>query len=185
MIRKILTIVVGLVLVFGSLIFCINYFLETSTTPLSPEGGVDYQKIANQPATTFNLQSKQGGQVTVLNFLNDFADSVERDEVTKTSNITISSTQYCEKYRTCTVQTNVQTYTIQFSSVDDLIYISLLSNPVKESRKQAEEALQTLLGLNADEMCDLRITVGVPMFINKDLTGRELGLSFCPDSVQL
>lgn len=185
MIRKILTIVIGLTLVFGSLIFCINYFISSSMTPLAPDSQLDYERIATQSGSSFQLQTKQGGQVTVLNFLNDFADTVERDTVTEASNITITSSQFCEKYRTCSVQANVQTYTIQFSSVDDLIYISLLSNPVKESRKQAEEALMTILGLEAAEMCDLRVTVGVPMFVNKDLTGRELGLSFCPDSVQL
>lgn len=63
--------------------------------------------------------------------------------------------------------------------------ISLLTPNISFARNQAEDALQKRLGLPLLEMCALTIRVTTPVWNNEAMSGRDLGLSFCPGSVAL
>lgn len=68
---------------------------------------------------------------------------------------------------------------------DSSISIGLLAEPVGEVRKVAEQKLRTLIPLSTTELCTLNISVTTPISVNETYAATELGLSFCPGSVQL
>ncbi len=57
--------------------------------------------------------------------------------------------------------------------------------PLSKSRVEAENALRTKLGLSNEELCKLDLSVYVFGWINKDLAGQNLGLSFCDGAMDL
>lgn len=60
--------------------------------------------------------------------------------------------------------------------------ITLLKNPIEETRKDAEQAFAERLlklGLKKEDACSLFVTVDTIASVNADLAGRNLGLSFC------
>ena len=63
--------------------------------------------------------------------------------------------------------------------------VSLLQEPLGQSRLDAETALRQKLRLTNDELCKLSSEVGTTISVNETYAGRELGLSFCPGSVKL
>lgn len=68
---------------------------------------------------------------------------------------------------------------------DDSITVSLLDEDLGFARSRAEVVLQNKLGLNKLEMCALIINVTTPRSVSGEYSGKNLGLSFCPDSVFL
>lgn len=68
---------------------------------------------------------------------------------------------------------------------DGSITISLLSEPLSNARANAEAEIRSLLGLSDDDICTLDIRVTVPLSVNEALSGRNLGLGFCPFAADL
>lgn len=64
----------------------------------------------------------------------------------------------------------------------DAFQITILKQPVDQARMQAEIELSETLGIQIATLCDMRL------FVRSDLEpykGKELGISFCRDSVEL
>lgn len=76
-------------------------------------------------------------------------------------------------------------FDIVFHSDYDFIQISLEAEPLAEVRRLAEENLRVQLGVDAELMCEMDISVRTRMAVNPFYAGQELGLSFCPGSVAL
>jgi hypothetical protein len=75
-------------------------------------------------------------------------------------------------------------FTVTYGT-DSSFAIQLLEEPLSESRAAAEGYLRLKLGLSDAQMCALDTTVAVPNSVNEFYSGSDLGLSFCPGSVQL
>lgn len=83
-----------------------------------------------------------------------------------------------------------EAYHIVFIPADDFgsqatFIVSILQEPLGGNRKLAEEALRSLLSVSNAEMCALDVQVVVSVSFSEPYSGRNLGLSFCPGSVQL
>jgi hypothetical protein len=63
--------------------------------------------------------------------------------------------------------------------------ITLLREPLGESRKRAETYLKNMLGISENEMCILSYVVTTPNAVNSVYSGTSLGFSFCPGAVTL
>lgn len=63
--------------------------------------------------------------------------------------------------------------------------VTLLSEPLKDSRLAAEQALRAELKLSDDQLCKLNMQVNTIRSVNETYAGRSLGLSFCPNAVTL
>jgi len=63
--------------------------------------------------------------------------------------------------------------------------ISLLSEPLGQYRKEAEQTLLQALGISQLQMCQLNYAVGVGPDINEAYAGKNLGFSFCPGATVL
>ena len=76
-------------------------------------------------------------------------------------------------------------YQIFYYTTDHSVVISLQGKPLSTARSVAEVELVRRFGLSQQELCSLLIRVSTPSFVSEDLSGRELGLSFCPSSISL
>lgn len=76
-------------------------------------------------------------------------------------------------------------FQIVYFPLDSGFIITLNAEPIGQTRRDAEDALRTSLGLSNAELCKLRIDVGAPYSTNDSYAGANLGLSFCPGSVAL
>lgn len=74
-------------------------------------------------------------------------------------------------------------YSIGYFQPDNSFQIALISAPLQSSREKAESALLDILGISKNDACKLLLHQGVPHFVDKTLSGRNYGLSFCPDGI--
>lgn len=63
--------------------------------------------------------------------------------------------------------------------------VSLFSEPLGQTRLSAEAALRAKLGLSDSQLCALNIEVRTDAETNETYSGRNLGLSFCPNATAL
>lgn len=78
------------------------------------------------------------------------------------------------------------TFEIQYDDTRFEFLIVLVSEPLSQSRTDAENFLLEKLNVDKETLCTLNVFVAVPLDVNEFYGQyRNLGLSFCPDSVQL
>ncbi len=76
-------------------------------------------------------------------------------------------------------------FALLYSENDDSFSLAVLDSPVSYHRDRASEYMLILLKISKEEACQLNFFVGVPYDIDSNLSGINLGLSFCPGSVPL
>lgn len=76
-------------------------------------------------------------------------------------------------------------FQIFYYDLDQSFNIAILQEPIAEVRKVAETQLLKRLQISTEDACSLLIVVATPGFVSEDLSGKNLGLSFCPGSMQL
>lgn len=74
-------------------------------------------------------------------------------------------------------------YVITYDSAEEFFNVTLLREPLRQARFEAEEYLRTLLKINNASMCNLKYTLSVPSYVNKDFSGRDYRFSFCEDAI--
>ena len=76
-------------------------------------------------------------------------------------------------------------YSISYSTSDQSFLITLESKPLKTARAAAEQDILNRLNITQAQACQLKVSVKVPLNVDPNYAGNELGLSFCPGSVPL
>lgn len=76
-------------------------------------------------------------------------------------------------------------YSILYSENDGSFTISLEATPLAVARERVSKDLLTILDITEKEACELNVYVGVTYYTDKALSGKNLGLSFCPDRIAL
>lgn len=76
-------------------------------------------------------------------------------------------------------------YSILYNDVDYSYTISLEAKPLSTVRERASADFLKMLDISAEEACTLNVYVGVTYSIDPALSGGNLGLSYCKDSVSL
>jgi len=72
-------------------------------------------------------------------------------------------------------------YAIYYYDVDSSFNITLKIDDVVRARNEAEKGFLRALNITEKEACKLRVSLGVPMSVNREFGGRDYHLSFCPD----
>lgn len=129
-------------------------------------------------ATTLMLSLSSGGTVPVKNFLRD------TETVTDATNKGYYYLGNHIPQDTSTPPPNLP-YVIEYIESTQYFNISLLREPLADSRIQAEQYMLEHLGISKENMCKLKYTVSVPNFVNTTLAGGSLGFSFCPGAIKL
>lgn len=138
--------------------------------------GIDPNSFGNLPVTVddknglLTFSSDSNKTITVRDFRKD-SDVVAIDNVT---------------YQIDSKPTESDvTYQIYYDDVDRSITISLLQEPLNISRLNAEKDLLDRLDVESNVLCDMNIIVNTPSFVDEQLSGSNLGLSFCDGAVSL
>jgi len=76
-------------------------------------------------------------------------------------------------------------YSILFGESDSSFTISLDAIPLDATRERASRDLLMMLDITEEEACKLNVQVGVTYYVDEALSGKDLGLSFCPDKINL
>jgi hypothetical protein len=76
-------------------------------------------------------------------------------------------------------------YMIEYFTKDKVFNITLLGSDLSGARMAAESKLLQLLSVSNEDACKLKTYVGAPYGLSQELAGSNLGLSFCPGSVDL
>jgi hypothetical protein len=72
-------------------------------------------------------------------------------------------------------------YSIVFFEDKTTFTIIVNARPLTETRKKAEQALLRKLGISEVEACHLNVDLGVISSVDIDMSGKNFGLSFCPN----
>jgi hypothetical protein len=121
--------------------------------------------------TNFPVKDSSGGTVSVRDFQNDPGVSNWGDDNT----LVLGDGLIAED----------PAFQIFYYQSDRSFSIAILQEPISDVRKVAEAQLLERLQISTADACKLIITVTVPSFVNENISGQNLGLSFCPDAVQL
>lgn len=70
-------------------------------------------------------------------------------------------------------------FNIGYFRPDGTILIALKTKPILQARKDAENSLLEIMGIDKESACKLNVSVEVPVSIDEKYAGRNLGLSFC------
>ncbi len=73
-----------------------------------------------------------------------------------------------------------QEYQITYHAPDKTYTVSLTTEPLGQTRQDAEQRFLTLLGITEDQACALHVNVTTLYSVNQQYAGKNLGLSFCP-----
>lgn len=76
-------------------------------------------------------------------------------------------------------------YMIEYFSKDEVFNITLLGADLLKARVAAQGKLFEILGISKEDACKIKTNVGAPFSVNEELSGKNLGLSFCPNSIDL
>lgn len=76
-------------------------------------------------------------------------------------------------------------FSLLFSEIDNSYSIAILAEPIAGNRIEASKYFLELLQTNEATACSLKVYVGTVAAVNPVLSGQNLGLSFCPDAVQI
>lgn len=76
-------------------------------------------------------------------------------------------------------------YIIMYLSTSQYFNISLLQEPIGDTRAAVEQYLMQHLGITQSQMCELKYLVTVPDDVNSHYSGENLEFSFCPGATVL
>ena len=185
--KKIIIIITGVVVLLLLVTFL---FLDNST-----EDKIIPNEIGTFPEPTEPIDREVGLplRMTVLaqndlSFeVSDFIRNGETIEDPSNDNhyILAGDLGYCLPNGECPAAYGTDSFSVSYSSNDNYFTLVILSEPIAESRKNAESFLMSRLGIGEQEMCQLHYSFSAPYWVNEFYAGRELGFSFCPGSVSL
>jgi hypothetical protein len=121
--------------------------------------------------------------ISVKDFINN--GETVADTINPGSYYLAGSVGYCLGDGTCPAGAKSEQFTVSYSRQKDLFIVSILAEPLAESRALAERFVADRLGIGGNQMCRLNYQVSVTSGINEFYSGRNLGWSFCPGAVIL
>lgn len=76
-------------------------------------------------------------------------------------------------------------YITDFYPQDESFAISIQNSDLKTARAKAESDFLQALGITKEQACSLKVTLGVPYYVSPTASGKNYGLSFCPNGLPL
>ncbi len=176
-----LTIVTIALLVGGFL-----YYRQMTNSNISSTPNTPYVNPYSYPDTTpinqntYSLSTFNGSTMYVKDFTKDSATK----KSTSNSGYYYLGYHYDEGLNDPTASENPP-YVIEYIEETQHFSVSLLQEPLKDTRKKAEQYLLSKLGVAQGQLCKLKYSVSVPARVNADYAATNLGFSFCPGAETL
>lgn len=81
------------------------------------------------------------------------------------------------------VITETGDYSFLYIAYDQSFLITINNPNIHQARAVAESDIPILLGIPARDVCTLKFSLTVPGDVNLEASGRDYGLSFCPNGI--
>lgn len=175
--------IVRTLIILGIIILLIVVFILTisrssinipNINPIKENIGLttsEVERSSGNEVTTFPIRESTTENITIRDFKNDPGVTEWGDKDTLLLGDGLIN--------------NDQAFQIFYYEFDKSFSIAILQEPIADVRKVAEAQLLERLQINTKDACNLLINVTVPSFVNENISGQNLGLSFCPGAVQL
>ncbi len=166
-----------------------NNTQPTTTTTLPTSGSVTpYTTGASSGTSTpeakmMSITLRDGTVVTTSNFIRNgvtLADKANSGNYLLAGNLGTCLTDQSK----CQAGTAAD-FNAYYDVATQVFTINLTSEPIGQSRLDAEQFLEVTLGLSQAQMCGLNYYLGVTLPVNQQFAGKNLGFSFCPGATAL
>lgn len=150
-----------------------------STTSTFPSGAGITQTPGGTQQTTITIASSNG-VIQTRDFKSDpttVADPINHGQ--------FYLGYHFSEGRWDTTATDNPPYIIDYVDSSQYFIVTLLQEPIRQTRLQAQQYITVHLGITEDQICQLKYTVNVPGWVNANYAGTNLGFSFCSGAVQL
>jgi hypothetical protein len=175
---------VGAVIVIG--VIAVTYWFagsantQTATVTIPSTPQVAFSSTGQYATTTAPVAGVSSGGIKTLDFIND--PTTVKDP--------INPGYYYLGYHVASgvsdpTATDNPPYIIAYISATKYFNIALLQEPIGPVRMEAEQYLMMRLGISHGQMCQLDYMVSVPVQVNSQYAGTNLGFSFCPGAIPL
>ncbi len=74
---------------------------------------------------------------------------------------------------------NNEDFYIAYYPEDNGFLVVIQNSDFQKSREKAEKKLMEDLGINQEQICQIKVSITVPYDVNKEYSGKEYGISFC------
>ncbi len=129
------------------------------------------QPIVSIPPSNFSMPSKSEDKMTLTTSQGDIeTNNLYKNPVANLSNNGVAFKESLD-------------YQMNFYPQDEGFIISILNPDIQKARNVAEADFLAALGITKDQACQLKVTLGVPYSVNPQASGRNYGLSFCPNGI--
>ncbi len=159
-----LSIIFGLTIVCGVYLFAYNkQKAETPVTLLTPSDAI-FPTVNNIAAKS--IISRSGVVYSAL-------PVIEHKQTEVVNNVLYRNTNANDIYN------------IYYNEEEGLILILLYDEDLARARDMAEAQLTKIFPQTKGELCDMNVSIQTNEHVNKYFSGKNLGLSFCPGSLEL
>ena len=167
--KIILTITILLVLSISLFAYFYNSSKNLPENIDSENGAPNNQFPTPEPSPKFSLPDKDAEKMII---------TTNKGEI-KTNNLYKNPIESLDKNGVLFEERD--NFHSSFFPQDQGFLITVLDTDIEKGRREAEENFLQELGITKDEACKLKVDLGVPSFVNKDIAGQNYGLSFCPN----
>lgn len=191
--NKVLLISIGCILIAAALAVVVFVVLRTSTpapaspiaeVPSFPSGGGSTTVTPGEPTPShISVPLRSGEMMSVYDFIHN--GETAADPQNKGTYYLAGSIGYCLADGTCPSGAKTDSFSITYTESDHSFTVSLLAEPLKTARIDAEAFLASRLGVEKKALCTLSAYVGTPAFVNATFAGTNLGFPSCADAVLL
>ncbi len=152
--------------------------LPTGTTIGStlPSGGTE-------PAGQISVPTQGTANVQIKDFIHN--GETVADIENPGSYVLAGSLGYCLADGSCPKGFASDEFTVSYNGTLGEFNVSLIKEPIGLSRTDAEQFLESRLGLTAAQLCTLKYFVGTPYWVNETYDNRNLGFSSCQGATPL
>lgn len=163
----------------------------TSSVPELPVGG-SITPVVNTSASSPSLpkgvaiisfDTPSGATITVSDFIHN--NETVPDTANPGSYVLAGDLGYCLADGTCPKGASVTDFSVSYDEKTHFFNIILLAEPLGTSRLNAEQFVESRLGISGQQACSLNYYVGTPYWVNSNYDNKNLGFSFCPGATVL
>lgn len=191
--NKVLLISIGCVLIAAALAVVVFMYLRTTTpapgapvaeVPSFPSGGGSTTVTPGEPTPArISVPLRSGESMSVNDFVHNGETAADPQNVG--TYYLAGSIGYCLEDGTCPSGAKTESFSITYTESDHSFTVSLLSEPLKTARVDAEAFLASRLGVEKKALCTINVYVGTPAFVNATFAGTNLGFPSCAGAVLL
>ncbi len=132
---------------------------------------------------TMTVAGLAGSAIATKDFLHDGV--TQEDPQNPGTYYLAGAAGYCLKNGTCPGGATSTEYHVVYNATDQAFYISLLKEPLGQARTDAEQFMETALGVPPAELCQLKYFLSTTSYVNPQYAGQNLLFSFCPNATTL